>query len=111
MSNVPFGLADNQNSDVIFVFEDAANNPTTAPTIDAGSLTVTSSDPAAITCTPAADQSGFVATADGPLDAAVTVTVDFTVAGVAWTGSEVFDVGASAPTQLILSPQAPTQNA
>lgn len=106
----PFGLEDNQNSDVLFVFEDEFNNPTTAPTIDAGSLTATSSDPAALTATPNADNSGVTVTADGPLDADVTVDVAFTVGGVAWTGSETFNVGASAPTQLTLSPQTPTDN-
>jgi hypothetical protein len=111
MSNVPFGIEDNQNSDVLFVFEDEFNNPTVAPTIDAGSITATSSDPAALTVTVNADNSGVTATADGALDAAVTVSVEFTVSGVAWTGSEVFDVGASAPTQLVLSPQTPATNA
>jgi hypothetical protein len=103
-------MQDNQHSDVLFVFEDEFNNPTTAPAIDPGSLTATSSDPAALTVTPNADNSGVTATADGPLDAAVVVTVAFTVAGVAWTGTETFDVGASAPTQLVLSPEAPVAN-
>lgn len=110
MSDVPFGIEDNQNSDVLFVFEDEFGNPTTAPTIDEGSLTATSSDPAALTATPNADNSGVTVTADGALDAAVTVSVAFTVGGTPWTGSEVFDVGASAPTQLVLAPQAPQTN-
>jgi hypothetical protein len=110
MSQIPFGLQDNQNSDVLFVFEDIDNNPTAAPTIDAGSITVTSSDPAAVAVTVNADNSGVTATGAGALDAAVTVSVAFTVAGAAWSGSEVFNVGASAPTQLILSPEAPVNN-
>ena len=110
MSNVAFGLEDNQNSDVLFEFLDVDNNPTTAPTIDAGSLTATSSDPVSVTATPNADNSGVTVTADGPLDAAVTVSVTFTVNGAPWAGSEVFDVGASAPTQLVLSPQTPGTN-
>lgn len=106
-----FGLEDNQNSDVLFVFEDEFGNPTTSPTIDAGSLTATSSDEAALTATPNADNSGVTVTAEGPLDADVKVDVAFTVDGVAWTGSETFAVGASAPTQLVLSPQTPEGNA
>lgn len=107
----PFGINDNQNSDVLFVFEDEAGNVTSAPTIDPGSITVTSSDPASLEVSVNADNSGVTATADGALDAAVTVEVAFTVGGVAWTGSETFDVGASAPTQLLLSPQTPADNA
>lgn len=111
MSQVPFGIEDNQTSDVLFVFEDEFNNPTTAPTIDAGSLTATSSDTAALQVTPNVDLSGVTATAAGALDNDVVVEVAFTVGGVAWTGSETFEVGASAPTQLVLSPQTPTENA
>lgn len=110
-AETPFGLEDNQNSDVLFVFEDEFGNVTASPTIDAGSLTATSSDPASLTATPNADNSGVTVTADGPLDADVTVDVAFTVGGVAWTGSETFAVGAGAPTQLTLSPQTPTDNA
>jgi hypothetical protein len=111
MSTVPFGLQDNQSSDVLFVFEDEFGNPATSPTVDAGSLTVTSSDPASLTATPNADNSGITVTANGPLDAAVVVTAKFTVGGTPWSGTETFDVGASAPTQLKLTPQAPTTNA
>ena len=107
---IPFGLADNQHSDVLFVFEDVDNNPTAAPAIDAGSITVTSSDPSAVAVSVNADNSGVTATGSGALDAAVTVDVAFTVAGAAWSGSEVFNVGASAPTQLVLSPQTPATN-
>jgi hypothetical protein len=110
MSQIPFGIADNQHSDVLFVFEDEFNNPTTAPAIDSGSITVTSSDPASIAVSVNPDNSGITATAAGALDAAVTVSVAFTVSGTAWSGSEVFDVGASAPTQLVLSPQTPVNN-
>ena len=110
MSNIPFGIQDNQDSNVLFVFEDIDNNPTAAPAIDAGSITVTSSDPAAIAVTVNADNSGVMATGSGALDAAVTVSVTFTVAGAVWSGSEVFNVGASAPTQLTLSPQTPVTN-
>jgi hypothetical protein len=110
MSTIPFGLEDNQHSDVLFVFEDIDNNPTTAPAIDAGSITVTSSDPASVAVSVNADNSGITATGTGALDAAVTVSVTFTVVGATWSGSEVFDVGASAPTQLVLSPEAPVNN-
>ena len=106
----PFGIEDNQHSDVLFVFEDVAGNPTAAPAIDAGSVVVTSSNPASVTVTPNADLSGVTATAAGALDAAVVVDVSFTVGGIAWTGSETFDVGASAPTQLTLAPQTPVAN-
>jgi len=108
MSDVPFGVQDNQTDDVLFVFKDVDGNPTTAPTIDAGSLTATSSDPASLTVAPNADNSGVTVTADGELDADVTIDVAFTVDGVDWTGSCQFAVGASAATQLTLSPQTPT---
>ena len=107
----PFGITDNQHSDVLFQFTDAAGNPALAPTIDPGSVIATASDPAALFVIPNADLSGVTVTAEGPLDAAVTVDVSFTVAGVTWSGSETFDVGASAPTALLLVPQAPVDNA
>ena len=103
----PFGIEDNETSDVLFVFEDIAGNVTTAPTIDAGSITATSSDTTSLNVTVNSDNSGVTATAAGALDAAVVVRVEFTVAGVPWGGSETFNVGASAPTQLTLSPQTP----
>jgi len=108
MSNV-FGMQDNQNSNVTLSVADAAGNDT-GVAIDAGSLTVTSSDPAAITCTVGADGVSFDAKADGPLDAAVVVTASATVAGAPFSGTETFDVGASAPTQLVLTPGAPVAN-
>ena len=109
MSNVPFGLPDNDNSNVTLAVADAAGNPT-GDVIDAGSLTVTSSDPAAVTVTVGADGVSFDAKADGPLDAAVVVTASVTVAAAPYSGTETFDVGASAPTQLILTPGAPAAN-
>jgi len=108
--STPFGMPDNDNSDVLFAFTDIAGNPAVAPTIDPGSVIATASDPAAISVIPNADLSGVTCTADGPLDAAVTVDVSFTVAGVTWSGSEVFDVEASAPTTLTLVPQTPVNN-
>jgi hypothetical protein len=110
MSNVPFGLPDNDNSTIEITFEDAAGN-VVPNAIDAGSLTATSSDPASVTVTPAPDQNSVLATADGPLDAAVVVTIACTVSGEAFSGTVTFDVGAGAPTQLILTPEAPVANA
>ncbi len=107
MSDQPFGIEDNQESDVLFVFEDEFGNVTEAPEIDSGSITATSSDTTAITVTVNSDESGITATADGAVDSAVTVSVAFTVDGTPWAGSEVFNVGASAPTQLVLAPQTP----
>ena len=109
MSNVPFGLPDNDNSTVTISFTDAAGN-VVPNAIDAGSLTVTSSDPAALTVTIAADQNSFDAKADGPLDAAVVVTAACTVAGAAFSGTETFNIGAGAPTALVLTPGAPVGN-
>lgn len=105
-----FGIQDNQNSTVEFVFEDAANNVVTGVVVDPGSITVTSSDPASLAVAVGADGNSIVATADGALDAAVVVSVSLTVNGAAFTGSETFDVGASAPTQLTLAPEAPVAN-
>lgn len=110
MTTTPFGIEDNQNSDVLFVFEDAAGNVAVAPTIDAGSITATSSDTTALNVTVNSDSSGVTATAEGALDNQVVVQVAFTVAGVPWSGSETFNVGASAPTQLTLSPQPVNPN-
>jgi hypothetical protein len=110
MSNVPFGLPDNDNSNVTLSVADEAGNPT-GSVIDPGSLTVTSSDPASVTVTVNADGVSFDAKADGPLDAAVVVTASVTVGGAPFSGTETFDVAASAPTQLILTPGAPTANA
>ena len=110
MSNVPFGLPDNDNSTVTISFTDEAGN-VVPNAIDAGSLTVTASDPAAIAITIAADQNSFDASAEGPLDAAVVVTAACTVSGAAFSGTETFDVGASAPTAMVLTPGAPVANA
>ena len=109
MSTIPFGLQDNQNSNVLVTLTDQAGNAA-AGAIDAGSLAATSSDPAAIAITIGADGASFDAKAEGPLDAAVVVTATCTVGGVAFTGTETFDVGASAPTRLVLSPSTPVAN-
>ena len=109
MSNVPFGLPDNDNSTVAITFEDAAGN-VVPNAIDAGSLTATSSDPASVTATPSADQNSVDCKADGPVDAAVVVTIACTVAGAPFSGTVTFDVGAAAPTQLVLTPGAPVAN-
>jgi hypothetical protein len=108
MSQVPFGMGDNQNSNVTLAVADAQGNPT-GSVIDPGSLTVTSSDPA-ITVAVGADGVSFDAKATGPLNAAVVVTATATVGGVSYSGTETFDVGASAPSQLILTPGAPVAN-
>ena len=108
MSNT-FGLPDNDNSNVTLAVADEAGNPT-GSVIDAGSLAVTSSDPASVTVTINADGVSFDAKADGPLDAAVVVTATVTVDGAPYSGTETFNVGASAPTQLILTPGAPVAN-
>ena len=42
--------------------------------------------------------------------AAVVLTVSCTVGGVAFSGTETFDVGASAPTALTLTPGADVNN-
>ena len=105
--STPFGLPDNDQSDVLFAFTDAAGNPALAPTIDPGSVIATASDPTVLAVIPNADLSGVTVSADGPLSQDVTVNVSFTVAGVLWSGSEDFAVDASGPTQLMLSPQTP----
>jgi hypothetical protein len=105
----PFGLPDNDQSDVLFQFTDVEGNPALAPTIDPGSVIATASDPTVLFVIPNADLSGVTVSAEGPLDADVTVNVSFTVAGVTWSGSEDFVVGASAPTALVLVPQTPTE--
>lgn len=105
-----FGLEDNQNSTVAISFEDEFGN-VVPNAIDAGSLTVTSSDPASVSVTIAPDQNSFDCTAEGPLDADVVVSVACTVNGAAFSGSVTFAVGASAPTQLVLTPAAPVANA
>lgn len=107
-ASTPFGLPDNDNSTITLSFEDEAGNPV-PDAIDAGSLTATSSDPASVTVTIVGDT--IVATADGPLDDAVVVTATCTVNGASFSGTETFDVGASAPTQLLLTPGAPVANA
>ena len=109
MSQVPFGLQDNQNSNVTLAIADSAGNPT-GSVIDPGSLAVTSSDPAALSIVLGTDGVSFDAKADGPLDSAVVVGATCTVNGVAFSGSETFDIGASAPTQLVLTPNVPTAN-
>ena len=109
MSDVPFGIADNQHSVVAITFADAAGNPVPDP-IDAGSLAATSSDEAALAVSTDETGPSVTCTAEGPLDAAVVVTVSCTCAGVAFTGTQTFDVGASAPTQLVLTPGAPVDN-
>jgi hypothetical protein len=111
MSQVPFGIQDNQTSIVELVFEDVDGNPVSGVVIDAGSITVTSSDPAALAATVGADGQSVVATADGALDSDVVVSVTLTVDGAPYSGSETFAVGASAPTQLVLVPGTPTTNA
>jgi Flp pilus assembly protein TadG len=110
MATTPFGVGDNQQSDVLFQFTDIEGNPALAPTIDPGSVIATASDPAALFVIPNADLSGVTVQAEGPLDADVTVNVSFTVAGVLWSGSETFAVDATGPTTLLLVPQAPTDN-
>ena len=106
----PFGVGDNQNSDVLFAFTDAAGNPALAPTIDPGSVIATASDPAALFVIPNADLSGVTVTAEGPVEQNVTVDVSFTVNGVKWSGSETFNVDATAPTTLTLVPETPVDN-
>jgi hypothetical protein len=108
MSNV-FGVEDNQHSTVAISFVDAAGNPV-PDAIDAASLTATVSDPASLTAVPSVDQTSVLVTAEGPLDAAVVLTVSCTVGGVAFSGTETFDVGASAPTALTLTPGADVNN-
>ena len=108
MSNT-FGLVDNQHVTVTIGFDDAAGQPVAA-TIDAGSLVVTSSDPASLAVEIGADGASFTCTAEGPLDAAVDVSVACTVNGAAFTGSITFDVGAGAPTSLVLTPGTPADN-
>ena len=107
MTTTPFGLPDNDTSDVLFAFTDAAGNPALAPAIDPGSVIATASDPTVLFVIPNADLSGVTVSAEGPLTKDVTVDVSFTVAGVKWSGSEDFEVDASGPTTLTLVPQTP----
>ena len=109
MSDVPFGIEDNQHSVVAITFADAAGNPVAA-TIDAGSLSVTSSDPASLAATPDEAASSFTCTAAGALDVDVTVDVTCSVNGTAFNGAITFAVGASAPTSLVLTPATPVDN-
>src|SRR5271168_3664113 len=100
-----FGLEDNQNVTVTVGFQDAAGNPV-PDAIDAGSLTATFSDGTELTAVVNADDTILV-TALGPLTADDTLTVSCTVGGTAFTGTEDFSVGASAPTSLTLTPGTP----
>lgn len=104
-----FGMQDNQHSAVALSFADKFGNAV-PDAIDAGSLTTTSSDPASLTASVGADGVSLLCTADGPLDANVVVTAACTVGGVAFDGSETFEIGASAPTQMELTPSAPVAN-
>ena len=110
MSNVPFGIGDNQNSTIAVSFADTVGNPVTE-TVDPGTLAATSSDPASLAVSISADGGSIVATADGALDNAVVVSATCAISGVAYDGSETFNVGASAPTQMILTPSTPVDNA
>ena len=105
-----FGLEDNQNVTVVVGFQDEAGNPV-PDAIDAGTLTATFADGTELTAVVSADQTSILVTAVGPLTADDVLTVACTVSGAAFSGTEAFSVGASAPTSLTLTPGTPAENA
>lgn len=102
-----FVLQDDQEVVTAIAPGDVVGNPITAP-FDTGSVTVTSAVPTVLTVTLSADQSSYTATAVGPEETGVTVTVNGTVGGTPVTSTLTFDVTASPAATVIQTPGTPT---
>jgi hypothetical protein len=106
-----FLLADNQNVDVAIVLFDKVGNTVTGTALDAGSVVAAFADSTEVTATVSADQTSVNVRAIGPLTTGDTLTVSGSFNGVALTpGTLAFDVGASAPTSISLTPGTPVDN-
>jgi hypothetical protein len=104
-----FVLQDDQEVVVALEPADAANNPIPAG-FDAGTVTAVSSVPTALEVVVSADQTSYTATAVGPEETGVTVTVNGAVDGVAAPNPSVltFDITASPLTSINQTPGTPT---
>ena len=80
--------------------------------LDAGTGTVSVSDPTVLTATLSADQSSVDVVTVGPLGTGEVVTIDGSVGGVALTGTQTIDVIAvpQTPTSLGLVAGTPVAN-
>ena len=106
-----FLLGDSQNVDVALAFTDAAGNPVTGVTLDAGSVAATFADATEFTVTVSADQSSVNVRAIGPVVTGDVLTVTGSVGGVALApGTLPFDVVAGPATSNTLTPGTPVAN-
>lgn len=103
-------LNENQNVEVRISLENSSN-VAVAGLIDAGTLSVTFTDPAPFTVTDGADTSSFNVKANGTLTSANVATVSGSFNGVPLTpGTLTFDVVVAPPTQITLTPGTPANN-
>ena len=99
-----FQIADNQNVTLTLAVDDAAGNPVTGDTLDAGSVTATFADGSEWTVTVSADQTTVDVRANGALTVDDVLTVTGSIGGVALTpGTLAFDVTTGTATTVGLS--------
>jgi hypothetical protein len=104
-------LQDNQNVTVAIGFSDKAGNPVTGTTLDAGSVTATFPETSNLTAVVSADQTSVLVTSEGPLVVGDVLTVTGSLNGAPLTaGTLPFDVTASAPASITLTPGTPVAN-
>jgi hypothetical protein len=105
-----FLLQDNQNVTLaIAPGPDAVGNPTTAP-FDPGSVTAVFPETSNLTAVVSEDQTSILVTSEGPLVVDDVLTITGSVGGVVITDQFPFDVDASAPTAIVVTPGVPQVN-
>lgn len=102
-----FVLQDDQTVPVAVAAMDDAGNVVPGVLLDAGSGTVTISDPTILTGVLSADQSSVQVTAEGPEAVGTTVTVAGTLNGAAVSAVLAVDVTTSPATGIGLVPGTP----
>jgi hypothetical protein len=104
-----FILQDDQNVTLAISPVDAAGNP--AGAFDAGSVTATFPETSNLTAVVSADQTSVLVTALGPLTTDDVLTIAGDVNGQSVSVAFPFDVDASAPTAINVTPGTPETNA
>ena|ERR1035438_3560137 len=106
-----FQIADNQNVTLTLAVDDAAGNPVTGDTLDAGSVVATFADGSEWTVTVSADQTTVNVKANGALTIDDVLTVTGSIGGVALTSATMaFDVTTGVATTVGLSAGTPVAN-
>lgn len=103
-----FVLQDDQEVITAIAPGDVVGNPVPDAVFDAGSVTVTSAVPAVLAVEVSTDQTSYTATAVGPEETGVVVTVNGTVNGNPVTSTLTYDVTASPISTVIQTPGTPT---